>query len=164
MRSIRPFLAALVLPVLCITLAAGASAAHAAPVAVNCFNPALWSADQSLDPCTTVTAPDNDVVRVIQGTRSQEQAECVISVSNIGDARCHRIAGNRAAPGPVVSPAPSSRYAVASNPIGFSKLAEVQEDGSERVGIFLRHSFVSFYCILSNPTEESGHYTIPCFP
>lgn len=165
----RTIFAILALPALCITLTLGASVAHAdaASVKVSCFPARAWSAVDSQRPCTTVTAPDNDQVRVIQGTATRELAECVIDTAEIGDAQCHRVAGNRAAPDDVAPTlGHASAQAVCTYVLHLCAAVFVpQEDGSGLVTVYdyKRHPMRAFItCILSNPTEESGRYSIPC--
>lgn len=141
----------------------GTAGAHTSTVKTSCFSAASWGpAPDSIRPCTTVLAPDNDVARVIQGSAGREEAECVIDTANVGDARCHTIDANRAAPTPIAGPArvPDS-IVTACNPLGCTTTNAPQEDGS---GLVLVHVFghARIACTLSNPTEEDGAYRVPC--
>lgn len=161
--ALHALAAMLVIAAVVIEFAVASPAEAASPVKTSCFSAASWGpAPDSIRPCTTVMAPDNDVARVIQGSAGREEAECVIDTANVGDARCHTIDANRAAPTPIAGPArvPDS-IVTACNPLGCTTTNAPQEDGS---GLVLVHVFghARIACTLSNPTEEQGTYRVPC--
>ena len=133
-----------------------------AGVKTACFSAESWSGNDANRPCATVVAPDNDRVRVIQGTASREQAECVISYANISDARCHRIYANRAAPTPLASSIHGADHPqpVCTTLHLCATIGVPREDGSGLV--IVRVGRLSILCTLSNPTEETGRYRVPC--
>lgn len=151
-----------------VLLAVCGAEAHAAPstqqqVRVSCFPASSWDAAITRLPCTTVVRPDNDRVRVIQGTATRELAECVISTSSVNDARCHRVGPTRAADPAVITPvvAPPGIAAVCSPLHVCAVIGRTQEDGSVNLTITV-HGHALEWCVLGNPREERGAYRSPC--
>lgn len=142
----------------------GTASAASPQVRVNCFPQRSWDAAIRRLPCTTVVRPDNDRVRVIQGTTSTELAECVISTANVNDARCHRTAPTRAADPASITPdvAPPGYKAVCSPKAVCAVIGNTQEDGSVNVTITV-HLHPIEACVLGNPREERGAYRQPCW-
>lgn len=129
-----------------------------AQVRSACFSAAAWQGGTASDadrPCTTVSAPDNDRVRVVQGSASQAESVCVINIANVSDARCHRVA-----PTPRRVSGPSYPQAVCSTSALCVGIGVPQEDGSGLIAI--RVDGATVHCTLSNPTEETGRYRVPC--
>lgn len=164
----KRYLAVFILPALCLCLTVGAEAAHGATVNVGCFPSPDWGPAPKADlPCTTITAPDNDQVRVIQGTATHELAECVVDIADMSDARCHRVVGSRAAPRDV-APAfghPRPVFACQPQTTLCSYAGRAQEDGSVSILVFdlKHHPFRPLVeCEFGNPAEESGRFTYPC--
>jgi hypothetical protein len=162
----RPTIIVYVALVAVLALLASFAQAHAHPaqqVRVNCFPAKSWDASIKRLPCTTVVRPDNDQVRVIQGTTDSELAECVIDTANIGDARCHRTAPLRAAEHVAVHVAPPGAQAVCSPLHVCAVIGPTQEDGSVAVTITANLHPIE-RCVLGNPREERGRYRSPCHP
>lgn len=142
--------------------------AHAAPtppqVRVNCFPQSEWGASITRLPCTTLVRPDNDRVRVIQGTTDRELAECVVNTANINGARCHRVPPARAADPASLTPtiAPPGLRVVCSPLHVCAVIGNTQEDGSVSVTIYV-HMHAIEACELGNPREERGRYRSPCY-
>lgn len=146
-------------------LAVGARASTPPSVRTNCFPASSWDASLTRLPCTTVVRPDNDRVRVIQGTASRELAECVIDTATIRDARCHRVPPTRAADPASITPtvAPAHLMIVCTPALHLcASIGRTQEDGSVSVSI-TNHGHAIEGCVLGNPTEERGSYTAPCW-
>jgi hypothetical protein len=148
-------------------LLAACAQSHAAPapaqVRTNCFPASSWDASLKRLPCTTVVRPDNDRVRVIQGTTDAELAECVINTANLGDARCHRTARLRAADHVAVHVQPPGAVATCSPLHVCAAIGRTQEDGSVAVTIYV-HMHRIEQCVLGNPREERNDYRSPCYP
>ncbi len=133
-------------------------------VRVNCFPRSSWNASIKRLPCTTLVRPDNDRVRIIQGTATAELAECVIDTANVNDARCHRVPPLRAADPSSVQPtvAPARMVAVCSPLHVCAVIGNTQEDGSVNVTVLI-HMHAIEACVLGNPREERGRYRSPCW-
>jgi hypothetical protein len=133
-------------------------------VRVNCFPATEWSASIKRLPCTTLVRPDNDRVRVIQGTTDRELAECVVNTANINDARCHRVPPARAADPGSITPtiAPPGLRVVCSPLHVCAVIGNTQEDGSVSVTVYV-HMHAIEACELGNPREERGRYRAPCY-
>lgn len=168
--AVRLWLICVAAPCLAIlAIAAAASIAGATPapgheVRVTCFDKAAWGpAPQSERPCTTLVAPDNDVVRVIQGSPEKEQSECTISTSAIGNAHCYRIASNRAFAGMgYTADNPHGTRAACSAALHLcAATTGPAEDGSVTVYVYAAGHRIE-RCTLGNPLEEAGHYSAPC--
>jgi hypothetical protein len=145
-------------------VAAARGASTPPQVRVNCFPASSWDASLRRLPCTTVVRPDNDRVRVIQGTASRELAECVIDTASVNDARCHRTPPTRAADPSSITPtvAPAHLMVVCSPLAVCASIGRTQEDGSVNVGITVDGHAIEG-CVLGNPREERGRYRQPCW-
>jgi len=159
MKSLK-FLILVAFIVALVAIPATASAQAQPTVVVNCFAQSDWNAGVSTLPCTTVTAPDNDRVRVIQGTTTEERAECIINYANVNDARCFRTQPLRAANSvrPIVFPSQPVRACDGHGDC--AKIGKTQEDGS--VSLVVQAGKVEVRCVLGNPVEEKGKYRMPC--
>lgn len=165
--ALRMWTVCVLLPCLGIALVGviACATAHAdqwAPAKTNCFSAADWDANLDRLPCTTVYQPDNDMVRVVQGTAITAQAECVISTSEIGDAVCHRIPTIRQSRS--VNTSGSKR---ACNPVSHicAKVGRTAEDGSVAITVYQFNMLRPVAkCVLGNPREERGAYLAPCYP
>lgn len=150
---------------LCI-IAADSHASQWDQYKTTCFNRADWNASVKRMPCTTIVRPDNDLLRVIQGTTDSELSECVISTANINDARCHRTEKLRAADHVAVhvnSPAPKRTCNPKTHVC--AKVGRVQEDGSVDVTVYQFNMLRPIErCTLGSPQEERGRYRMPCRP
>jgi len=173
MSKYRPIiLVHLALAVIGALLVVSAADAHASTqqVRTSCFSAASWSANDADRPCTTVMAPEDDRVRVIQGTDIAERSECVIRLDYINDAHCHRTPPLRAAAPGSVKPYPEPVHALAAcaSATLCAQAGDTQEDGSVNVEVFalvqvpFPHWTRVVRCILGNPQEERHAYRMPC--
>jgi hypothetical protein len=148
---------------LLLAVGARASTPPQPQVRVNCFPRQSWDAELDRLPCTTVVMPDNDRIRLIQGTTTRELAECVIDTSAVNDARCHRVPPARAADPTAIQPtvAPPGLRAVCSPLHVCAVIGRTQEDGSVSVAVYV-HMHAIEWCVLGNPREERNAYRSPC--
>lgn len=122
-----------------------------------CFGAESWGANDADRPCTTIYAPSNGQVRVVQGTATQAESVCVLPYATPDPARCHRIAAGHAAPNVATG---AHAQATCTDLHLCASITVPQEDGSG--ALIVRVGGHSIRCTLSNPTEERGRFSVPC--